>query len=150
MTSSSRTLEVLVRINRAAQGLDSHTHFFKWLSSLPHGERDHATKSLVIAVQQSRPTGHDVVAAVSANNMNPAHSCWIMLMRSLAVDQIERVATLSGVDSERGITALILLLGVADSRRRQESDLCRTGKCHHWWHGDLEDSRLIERLRGMS
>lgn len=118
-------------LNRLAQGLDPLEQGVMWFNAMEIGERRAIFRDLGVFVLQAHPTAEEVHLAVAQSGLRPTVTPVVMLVNTRLREAVAKMQSLPPKELERSFCLLILLLGIADMRRREGS--CAEG-CTHWWH----------------
>jgi len=138
MTRAQRT----ILLNQVAQSVRPFDDVTQELAVVSESERLEWMGDLIFAVAQSHPTRVDVDAALAKSGLKVTYTPCVLLRTKPFREALSKIRGLPADETEKSFRALISLLGVADGRRRAK---CGSG-CHHWWHKDLSDTRVVDEL----
>ncbi|MFC8716174.1 DUF5958 family protein [Kitasatospora sp. NPDC057198] len=119
---------VLLMINRVAQGLRSTEQGLEWFAGLEGEQRQVALYALWFCCDQARAEDADVPEAVRRSGLRPTHTPAVMLARG--VRNAGRIAFLPADEQVKSYRLLSALFAIADERRRGR--WCADGCSHHW------------------
>ena len=122
--------DLTIILNRLAQGVDPLEGGVAWFNGLSVDDRRATLRKLRVFVLQARPTIDDAELAVARSGLRPTVTPAVLLVRPNLIG-LGKIPDLPLPELERSFRLLVLLLGIADERRRMIS--CANG-CTHWWH----------------
>ena len=141
-------LETQLALNRAAQSYDSLEEVTEWFASL---DEDHRRETLVLLWEMAKQAGWRVdrrvndTAAALAESPVPASGAARRVLSGRPTDSmLTRLVRSPGSAHLDLFSIMITILSIADERRRATKCL---GSCTHWWHQDLNDPDLLNRVR---
>jgi uncharacterized protein DUF5958 len=123
--------DLAIVLNRLAQSIDPLEEGVAWFNELSEDGRREVLHKLRVFASQAHPTGADAELAISRSGIRPTVTPAVLLARPNLAEALGKIANLPLPELERGCRLLVLLLGIADERRRTIS--CADG-CSHWWH----------------
>ncbi|WP_433087608.1 DUF5958 family protein [Dactylosporangium sp. CA-052675] len=129
--------DVSIKLNRLAQGLDPLNDGVGWFHELALDDRRSMLRKLAVMVGQAHPRAEEIDAAVARSGIRPGATPVVLLRQRGLGAVMAALAALPALELGRGFRLLMLLLGIADGRRRNEE--CK-GDCLHWWHQLSADS----------
>ncbi|HEX7664510.1 MAG TPA: DUF5958 family protein [Polyangiaceae bacterium] len=127
--------ELEIRLNRLAQKSLALEEGRAWFLALNEAEVVDVLRSLAAMVQQAHPAEDEVASTITESGIERTHTAPSLLLRSDPLKtRLSKLTGLRGNQGVEGFVLLVLLLGIADGRRRRTA--CAQG-CSHWWHSDL-------------
>lgn len=123
--------DLAITLNRLAQGLDSLESGVTWFNEMSLNDRKEVLRELRVFVIQAHPTHADAELAVMRSGVRSTATSAVLLLRPNLRDAMGKITNLPELELERVFRLLLLLLGIADDRRKRIS--CANG-CSHWWH----------------
>jgi Family of unknown function (DUF5958) len=143
-------LEEALLFNRAVQGYDPLTEVEAWFNGQGALKRRDA---LLLLWQMAQQAGWRVDAthddtATALERATATGSVVADILAGLPRDAMAEEIARSPSDVQGQVFRVLLyILQIADDRRRLT--ICRSG-CSHWWHEDLNDPTLLDRVRKLS
>lgn len=130
-------------INQWVQGVKPDAEVLRIYDDTPVVNRHDILRELVDYCRQARPVPDDGERAVAASAIKPGRSACVILSKGVTNETLHRLAQLKGIDGLDAFMLLLHVLRIADLRRRRDEPQ----PCHHWWHRDLGDERVVASLR---
>ena len=135
-------------LNRGAQGYDSLEKVSEWFAGL---DQDRRREGLVLLWEMAKQAGWRVdkrvndTATALAESQFPASSAARRVLNGRPTDSMLTRLVRAPSSAHLGLfSTLLRVLTIADERRRATKCL---GSCTHWWHQDLNDLDLLNRVR---
>ncbi len=120
-----------LRLNRLAQALDDLEGGLQWFEAQNETAQDELLLGLAAMIKQAGARTADVLSAVQEAKLRPTCTPAVLLSKAPLDAQIAKAIQLPTNERHNTFLLLLMLLRVADSRRK--ADRCG-GKCSHWWH----------------
>jgi hypothetical protein len=136
-----------VPLNQLAQGLVPAEKGTTWFAASDEQGQAEILIRLSVMVQQTHPNQAEIQQGISRSGVKSTRAVAALLAREPLSPQLRKARALPRHEWPFVFRVLLAVFAVADARRRTSNELCRSGRCHHWWDGDLEKSdwaRLIE------
>jgi hypothetical protein len=133
-----------ILLNQMAQDIIDSPTGEHWFISLGEGEKRAALRDLNFMIAQASPRNEDAPNAIAKSGLQATYTPCVLLKTGELRLQLAKIANLPENELLKAFRLLIALLGICDSRRRQEK-LLDTRK--HWWHRDLSDPKVVTLIK---
>ena len=98
--------------------------------------------TLIGAVLQAHPRPEETTQAIQRAGLKASHTPCVLLEQKPLPEALAAIRRLPKNEMRKAFRLLTALLGIADARRRAAC----SKDCHHWWHQDLGNPAVIDRL----
>ncbi len=132
-----------IYLNQIAQGIVPLDDVVVAFSNLPQSARSETIHQLSLMVHESHPHPSEIVDAISTSGLKRTFTPCVMLSSGDFYQQLSRLGQLPNGELDKAFLLLLHLFRTVDGRRREACG----DSCHHWWHQDLSDARVLRELK---
>jgi hypothetical protein len=137
-------IDEAIFVNQLAQGIVDASEGESWFISHSTEDKRRILHGLNFLVQQASPRPEDAVEAVVSSQLRRTLTPCIVVLTPNLKTQLSKLVHLSADQLPQSFRLLILMLSIADARRRKERPI---DLANHWWHRDLRDQSVLETIR---
>jgi CRISPR/Cas system type I-B associated protein Csh2 (Cas7 group RAMP superfamily) len=137
-------IEDEILVNQLAQEVVEPSTGIAWFNVLTAERQLEALRQIAYMAAQAGANQEDASAAIARSKLRPTYTPCVLLTKGSIKQQSAKITSLPQEEYEKAFRLLIALLGIADSRRRQNP--CKYG-CSHWWHRDLADPQVVGEIK---
>jgi len=133
-----------ITLNKIQQELISQEDAKKWFLRFPTEYQQEILQRLSYMTLQAGAREEDVSLAIAKSKLRPTYTPCVLLSRGRLKEQMAKLLKLPPSESIKTFFLLVSLLAIADARRYCK--YCQDG-CSHWWHRDLSDRKVLDKIR---
>ena len=135
--------EQSIYLNQLANGVVPLEEGERWFAAQELERQREILLGLTGFVQQSHPTPSEGLEAIQASRLKPTLTPCVLLRNKDFKMGYSKIRLLPESELVPGFRLLVVLLGIADARRKKNCP----ENCSHWWHRDLSDPKEVRRVR---
>ena len=133
-----------ITLNKIQQELISQEDAKKWFLRFPTEYQQEILQRLSYMTLQAGAREEDVSLAIAKSKLRPTYTPCVLLSRGRLKEQMAKLLKLPPSEFIKTFFLLMSLLAIADARRYCK--YCQDG-CSHWWHRDLSDRKVLDKIR---
>lgn len=137
-------IDEAILLNQLAQRVAGFADGARWFDAHSTEGKRRILRELNFLVLQASPSPEDSAAAISESGLRRTLTPCVLIEKQNLRIQLAKLAELPEPELSQAFRLLVELLRIADGRRRKEKPL---DLVNHWWHRDLADPQVVEKIR---